>query len=426
MNDALPLSIVESSSLRNLLHLMDPRFVVPSRNHLKKLLFSKFDEVRTNQKKQLEFPNCSRFSLTVDTWTSAATQSYLAVTAHFIDHNWKLQSECLSVTEISERHTANNLQVAIEKVISEFFGERNPTAIVSDNAANIQLATSRISYNIPCFAHTLQLCVRAGLEVTSVASLLRKGRALVAHFKHSTTATAALCEASAQHSCSSSKLIQDVPTRWNSSWEMLTRLYSMRAPVSTVLLSSTKSSESKLLLTPEEWTLVGELVEVLRPLSLVTESLSAESYPTISFAYPQFLNLINSSMQINPVDSDAVCDLKTSVSSAINQRLGANLNLTKFLGVSCLLDPRFKALSFLPRLLREEAREFAEERLLEQEATSTSNADCVLVDNTSNKDPLKPPNSVSLEILFGAELMKSCAIPYAFLKIKRISILILF
>lgn len=253
-----------------------------------------------------------------------------------------------------ERHTAVNLQNAIEEVITTFFPERMPTAIVSDNAANTQLATSRITFNVPCFAHTLQLCVRSGLELLSVETLLRKARSLVGHFKHSTTATALLKAACDQHGCSSSKLIHDVPTRWGNTCDMLNQLCALRAPISSVLLSSGKATDAKLLTIREEWTLIKEMVEVLNPLTMVTENLSAESYPTISFAYPQFINLMKNVLGPSEIDSKSIQELKKALSTAIDNRLADKPELTKILTYICLLDPRIKssvisAFTFTPR-----------------------------------------------------------------------------
>lgn len=47
-------------------------------------------------------------ALTGDYWTLPANQSYLGVTAHFIDSRWELQTYALNVRHIADRHYAGN------------------------------------------------------------------------------------------------------------------------------------------------------------------------------------------------------------------------------------------------------------------------------------------------------------------------------
>ena len=53
--------------------------------------------------------------ITTDLWTAQhQNRSYISVTAHFIDDNWKLQTRCLETHEVS---TANNLADELGKIL---------------------------------------------------------------------------------------------------------------------------------------------------------------------------------------------------------------------------------------------------------------------------------------------------------------------
>ena len=88
----------------------------------------------------------------------------------------------------------------------------------------------------------------------------------MAHFCHSNLETEALLQKQHQMDMQALKLIQDVTTRWNSSFYMLQRLLKLRLPLMAVLTgSSQKKDVWKLLLSDTEWNL-AEIVEILQPL----------------------------------------------------------------------------------------------------------------------------------------------------------------
>ena len=89
-------------------------------------------------------------------------------------------------------------------------------------------------HRIPCAAHTLQLSVRAGLDLPGVALLTAKCRKLVGHFRHSAQATAKLKHVQKALKMKEVKLKQEVATRWSSTYDMIQRLIKLKAPVSRV------------------------------------------------------------------------------------------------------------------------------------------------------------------------------------------------
>ena len=72
-----------------------------------------------------------------------------------------------------------------------------------------------------CFAHTLQLAVNSGLDSNQISRLTAVARKLVGHFKHSAVSMTALKEKQQQMNIPQHHLIQDVATRWNSTYFMM-------------------------------------------------------------------------------------------------------------------------------------------------------------------------------------------------------------
>ena len=86
---------------------------------------------------------------------------------------------------------------------------------------------------LPCFGHTLQLAVNAGLEINSISRLSDACKKIVAHFKHAVIATTALHERQVtipQHS-----LLQEVSTRWNSMYLIYEQLAEQRWAIYAVI-----------------------------------------------------------------------------------------------------------------------------------------------------------------------------------------------
>ena len=86
--------------------------------------------------------------------------------------------------------------------------------------------------SIVCVAHRLQNAVKHAVEKQSMQKMLAKCRRLVGHFKHSALATNGLIKK--QKTLGFKKLlhvVQEVPTRWNSTFYMMQRLVQLKQPI---------------------------------------------------------------------------------------------------------------------------------------------------------------------------------------------------
>lgn len=71
---------------------------------------------QTHEKIQVLMTNCFAVCLTTDGWTSIKNESYIGVTAHFIDENASLESVCLDCEKFEERHTSENLASFLKNI----------------------------------------------------------------------------------------------------------------------------------------------------------------------------------------------------------------------------------------------------------------------------------------------------------------------
>jgi hypothetical protein len=161
---------------------------------------------------------------------------------------------------------------------------------VRDNAANMRAAVRGTDwYDLPCFAHTLQLVIRDAInEVEGMSNMIKNAKSLVGHYCHSQVALNRLSKTCSDNNIHYLEPIQSVVTRWNSEFLMIERLLHLREAVTIEL---TLSGRADLLLTANEWKLAEGLRTILSPYYESTKELSGENYSTRSMIIPWIFNL---------------------------------------------------------------------------------------------------------------------------------------
>lgn len=106
--DMRPLSVVENEGFRNMMATLEPRYNIPSRQHITDVALPKlYMEVKATVLDSLG--SAERVALTCDTWTSRATESYVTLTAHRMDDHWNLKSHVLQTRAMHDSHTGEHI-----------------------------------------------------------------------------------------------------------------------------------------------------------------------------------------------------------------------------------------------------------------------------------------------------------------------------
>ncbi|KAK1889398.1 Zinc finger BED domain containing protein 1 [Dissostichus eleginoides] len=233
------------------------------------------------------------------------------------------------VLEVS--HTAANIAERLGEVMEEFgIPPEKRVAVVHDNAANMVLCAQQLSQNpswgnvqgIRCAGHTLQLCINAAVKLDPICRVIAAARRLVGHFKKSAKATSALTLKQKQQNVAEHKLIQDVSTRWNSTYSMLERLLEQRCPVTAVLSEpgTTHRSDRDLDLTTAQWRIAEDIVSVLRPMINLTELLSQDVNASLSATLPMLVNMKRRHLLSRDDDSTTVKAVKKKITEENDKR----------------------------------------------------------------------------------------------------------
>ena len=347
--DMRPLRLVESTGFLQLMSFVEPSYKVPSAMHMSKLIHQKHGESQRKLKDLLE-KDMSSISLTTDIWTSGSNEAYITVSGHFISQAWQLVAIVLTTSAFPERHTGLEISQKLVEIVKQFGIEEKVVCVVHDQASNMILSMDILLEDkewstLRCGAHCLQLCINSGLtSVSAIDRSVAAAKKLVGHFRHSVVASEALKERQQQMGIEQKRLIQSCVTRWSLCYEMLFRLLEMR------LLSDesvTKRNDRYLDLKSEQWTIVEELVAVLKPLQVATPFLQYEHNSSVSCILP-VINGLDLSLQPSSDDSPTIKQFKAKVHGEIRSRWYLNkLNVTSLDVLASAVDPRFKELKFL-------------------------------------------------------------------------------
>jgi uncharacterized membrane-anchored protein YhcB (DUF1043 family) len=189
-----------------------------------------------------------------------------------------------------------------------------------------------------CNAHSLHNAIHHALSLETISGLLKRARAIVGHFKHSSKQEAKLKKQLEELQLPVLKLQQEVVTRWNSTFNMIDSLIKNQEAIDNVL----KEKTPDLVLTKSEWKFLSAFQEVLTHPAKITKQMSGSNYPTVSIIWPMFCTLVT---KLDGVKGTAR-EFADKIAAGVRQRTGNLCAISVELLASCL-DPRFKALNFV-------------------------------------------------------------------------------
>ncbi|XP_039315453.1 zinc finger BED domain-containing protein 4-like, partial [Solenopsis invicta] len=306
------------------------------------------------EKIKLEISKVSSVTCISDFWSSRAQDAYVTVVCQFLMDNWEVKSYTLTTEEIEERHTTINISARILEILCKWEIDGKTTTVVTDNAINMinavkALPKLTISEGTTCAAHILQLAILKGLEIEEIDIFCQKARKMVGHFRHSNIAWKALKKNQENFNIPVLKLIQSVPTRWNSTFDMLERLVKNRRPLESVLADKliTKSKVAQNLeIAEREWHIMENFINVLKPLKIATTVLCAHN-SLLSMVRPIFHSLLENDLTNDSLDDDMLSQFKEIVSQELNTRFNMKWHENSVVNarqIGSFFNPRYKDL----------------------------------------------------------------------------------
>ncbi|CAD6216497.1 GSCOCG00011341001-RA-CDS [Cotesia congregata] len=338
VKDDLPLSATDKPGLQKLLQIECLYYEIPGRNKITTLIEHKAEALKLLFQEKLSKIEC--FSLIADVWTDTHnSRSFLGCTAHY-HFEGKLSEAVLGVKELQERHTAENIAKALKSMLEAWkIDIKKVVAVVTDNGSNMVKAVNDLfgsAKGVRCFAHSLNLVMQELIDKSpEITEIVNKVKKIVTFFK-SPTAAAELkkIQADAEQTL---RLIQNVPTRWNSTFYMLDRFLNIIDYVVSLLI---KLDHAPPCLTGQEILSLIELVNILRPAEIVTKNLSGEKYVTISDDIFCYYFIINEVKKVE-CRSETIKTARSYLIERMRLRF-KGLESHSLIFVAGILDPRYK------------------------------------------------------------------------------------
>ncbi|CAF4838020.1 unnamed protein product [Pieris macdunnoughi] len=192
--------------------------------------------------------------------------------------------ECCALSGTS--HRASDLAEELSRIVQEWGLERKIILAVSDNGSNIKCAIEKCLgwKHFNCYAHCINLVVTKALENNStISNIIQNAKNVVSHLKKSTVAWEKLKRYLEQAGKPIMRPLQDVPTRWNSTYYMLERLLLLKGELNSAISNLNTNIP---VLSANYWSIIEKLVLVLKPSEEVTKEISGDRYVTGSSVIP--------------------------------------------------------------------------------------------------------------------------------------------
>jgi len=369
----MPFSMVNQPSFRAMQMSLNKSAPIVDRKSMAQYIL---EQVTKDKPKIISLLRNRFISVTTDGWSCRSQHMhYVALTAHFIDDNWKLKSAFLACRSHSGSSTAYDQRDLILTILTGYEIEKHSVVALVTDTESTMSSLGRImelSDGIPwvgCFDHRIQLVAKIAFEDTEDSiNTMQMSRELVAAFQHSDQAVDVLLKLQVGSGRRAVVLKQDIVTRWWSTHAMIERLLRLKPFVEQCIDNHMISETYRL--SQEQWGILEKNMKVLQPFKFVQKICEGESYVTatliptlLSQLRLGLINIVNGVVQnLESVKSLAKKMLQKFDLEFCNTLPGRNyFSLNKISGnsrrsgiseetlIGTALDPRTKSLIGVPQ-----------------------------------------------------------------------------
>ena len=167
--DMMPINTVTRPGFLSLVHKLDRRYEVPSRNYFSDVAIPNlYEKCRTTVESELA--QVEYFACTTDLWSSRTTEPYISLTVHFLDREFQLKARCLQTQYFPGEHTGENIAYGLREALTSWhLEEEQLTCVTTDNGANIVKAIELNHWvRLQCFGHRLHLAIGKSICCVSI------------------------------------------------------------------------------------------------------------------------------------------------------------------------------------------------------------------------------------------------------------------
>jgi hypothetical protein len=317
-------------------------------------------ETKKKEKMDVLVRNTSKISFTTDCWTSPNKLAFMGVTAHWVNEEFEICCITLAFKPLPAKHTGENLAVKFKEILREYGLWNKSMAVTMDNASNndamynclaLDYDLSFAHFNhIRCFAHVVHLGVVAALDVIKEELILL--RRIIRSIRSGPQSFLRFREINDIVKTADLKPILDVPTRWNSTYDMMDRALKLEKSIQMYASQhdsnlTTSEMDKAFNLKGSMWGRFRDIMEYLQKFKDVSTGLCGDKYPTLSMVVPQYNRLLKHLEKYGEKTRPAA--LATSIDPLHRSVVAAHAKIKTYYNVTSetytiatVLDPRLK------------------------------------------------------------------------------------
>ncbi|XP_029443887.1 zinc finger BED domain-containing protein 4-like isoform X2 [Rhinatrema bivittatum] len=312
------LQIVENVGFKRLLHLLAPDYKVPSQTTFSRnVIPTLYAQCHAQMQEQLAKAEGSSVHFTTKICRSQnALHAYLSLTAHWwqmdkagtgissrgstpVGYKWAV----LHTQVLDQSYSSPRILEAIQGMMEDWLGSKdiNKGFFITDSEDNlIKAVDDGSNKRIQCFAHLMHLAVKDALGLGGkdgcsiiLNDLIERCRKISRHFNQSVTGGQQLRQKQVLVGAPLNNLIQDVDTKWTSTYLMLQRLLEQQTPLHELSLEAEIGLDHPL--GHQDWLHMTQVVYVLEPFKDAMEALSSD-IATLGWVIP-IINLLEQTLE---------------------------------------------------------------------------------------------------------------------------------
>ncbi|KAJ8245482.1 hypothetical protein GJAV_G00271210 [Gymnothorax javanicus] len=393
--DLQPSALVENVGLNRLLEYLQPQYSLPSSSYFTNTaipqMYKRVKEVVLTHLKEAEG---GIVHFTASIWVSSQTREYLTLTAHWVTYESCVRPQgqdfhCLALLSISPidcDYDVLNVQKQLEYLWDAWISSSGLKIgfTVTDNQSIGNTVEDNDHAALQCFGHTIDLIVSEAIKSQRmVQNLLSIARKICERVHRSAKAKEKLAELQKVYLLPENQLVQDIPSKWNTSFYMLERLVEQKKAIDEMSLEC----NFRELISCDQWEVMQSVCNALKPFEVACREMSNRT-ATLGQVIP-LIHILNRKIDLLFDETMGIDNMLKSLKQAMVSQMSSTLHDPRYMWAT-MLDPRYKTSLFT----EEEAEQCKQDLIQELEVSSSTSTETKSALPNGCREVPAPSNSI--------------------------------